>query len=104
MKALLRCLVLGTICALLVAAAVLFGARRPVPQVSGAAFWLMYPALWLTDLFFGARIASSSSGLNNFIAMVLASVGLNAVLYSAVFFLSFKVRNLLVQRKQRQTL
>jgi hypothetical protein len=100
MKVLLRCVVLGTICALLVAAAVLFGACPPVPQVSEIAFWLMYPALRLTDLFFGARIATSSSGLNNFIAMVLASILLNAVLYSVVFFLSFKVRNLLIKRKQ----
>jgi hypothetical protein len=102
MKALLRCVVVGAICALLVAAAVLFGARPPVPQVSGAAFWLMYPALRLTDLFFGARIASSNSGVNNLIAMVLASIALNAALCSVVFFLAFKIRDLLIKRKQRQ--
>jgi hypothetical protein len=102
MKVLLRCVVLGIISALLVAAAFLFGACPPVPQVAEVAFWLMYPALRLTDLFFGARIATSSSGLTNLIAMVLASIALNAVLYSVAFLLSFKVRDLLIKRKQQQ--
>ena len=58
---------------------------------SSAAFALMYPALRLTDKLLGSSIASSDSGLANFVDLVLVSLLVNVVVYTLLSFLCFKV-------------
>jgi hypothetical protein len=83
MKLLLRCVVFSTVFTVLIAGLLL----RTAWSVPSA---LMLPALWLTDKLFGSSLATSDSGLNNFIALVLASCPVNIGLYTLVFFLFFR--------------
>jgi hypothetical protein len=55
------------------------------------AFWLLYPAIRLTDTVFGRWIPVSDSGLNNTVALTLASVPANLIIYSLACFLPMKI-------------
>jgi hypothetical protein len=64
MRLLLRCALFSTIFTVLIGGLLLRTGWS-------AAFALMYPALRLTDKLFGPRLATSDSGLNNLITLVL---------------------------------
>lgn len=68
-----------------------------------AAFALMLPSLWLTDKLFGSSLATSESGLNNLIALVLASSLINVGLYTALLFLFFTAMSRTRQKPLNQS-
>ena len=80
----------------LILTALLFGT---VGKGSTAAFWLLLPAVWLTNSLIGPAVATSDSGGANFIAVILASTLLNAFIYAVVFFALAKITALVRQRK-----
>ena len=84
MKLLLRCVIFSAAFTVLIAGLLLRTAWS-------VAFALMFPALWLTDKLFGSSLATYESGLNNFLALVLASSFINIGLYTLVLFLFFRV-------------
>ncbi len=73
-----------------------------VGKGSTVAFWLLMPAWWLTNAAVGPAIATSGSGPENFIAVVLASSFLNVLIYAMVFFGTTKAVSL-VRRVEKQT-
>ena len=84
MKLLLRCVTFSTVFTVLIAGLLLRTA-------SSVALALMFPALWLTDKLFWSSLATSEGGLNNFLALVLASSFINIGLYTLVLFVFFRV-------------
>ncbi|HEX4537324.1 MAG TPA: hypothetical protein VH140_10285 [Candidatus Acidoferrum sp.] len=74
--------IFGVVCTLILTALLL----GTVGKGSTAAFWLLLPAVWLTNTIIGTVIATSDSGPGNFILMVLASSFLNTFMYGVVFF------------------
>ena len=82
-----HCVIFGVVCTLIVTG-LLFGT---VGKGSTIAFWLLFPAVWVTNTVIGPVIATYDSGLENFIAVVLASSFLNTLIYAMVFFVLSKV-------------
>ena len=95
MRQLLRCALFSTIFTVLVGGLLLFTGWS-------VAFWLMYPALRLTDKLFGPSIATSDSGLEDFITLVLFGVVPNVALYTVVFFLLFRVAHVVRRMRARR--
>src|SRR5690349_20986528 len=96
MSLLWRCIIFGMACTL-VLSALLFGT---VGKGSSTAFWLLWPGVWLTNSLIGPVIATSDSGGENFVVVVLASTVLNTVIYAAVFFAVTKIAAL-IRRSER---
>ena len=67
------------------------------------AFVLIFPAFWLTLTILGPIIATSDSGPENLIRMIFASSVLNIGLYTAIFFVIFRVRHLMQQRRPQSS-
>jgi hypothetical protein len=79
-RILLRSLILSAVLTALIAALLL-------TKGATGAFVLLFPALWLTSTFFSSNVATSDSGPENLIRIVLAGSLLNIILYTTVFFL-----------------
>lgn len=84
MRLLLRCLILAIVLTL-VLEELLFLTR------SEFAWCFLYPAVRGTDFLVGSRIASSDSGLENLLYLLLASSVLNVLIYTLVFFTGFEI-------------
>jgi hypothetical protein len=84
----LRCLLCSIAFNLLIAAWILF-----IPAGSSIAFVVMFPALWLTSTLFANNVATSDSGPENLIRLVLAGSLVSIVMYSILFFLCAKIAN-----------
>jgi hypothetical protein len=95
MRLLLRCALFSVIFTVLVAGLLLSTGWA-------GAFALMYPALRLTDEFLGRSIATSDSGVNNLIALVLVGSVLNFALYTVLFFLLFRAAGMAQRMKARR--
>jgi uncharacterized membrane protein HdeD (DUF308 family) len=90
MRILLRCALASFVLTIVFAAWILF-----IPTGSKIAFALLLPSFWLTSTMFGSIFSVSDSGPANFIVLVLASSILNVVLYTAAFFLLFRLSQLI---------
>ncbi len=82
----LRCLLCSVVFTLLIAGWILF-----IPAGSGIAFTAMLPALWLTSTLFANNVATSDSGPENLIRIVLAGSLVSVIMYSIFFFLCAKI-------------
>jgi hypothetical protein len=91
-RILLKCLAYSTALTLLIASLLLTKAFT-------VAFVLLFPAFWLTSTILAPNIATSDSGPENLIRMIFASSLLNIALYTAIFFVIFRVRHLMQERK-----
>src|SRR6266516_3521853 len=87
MRLLWQCVIFGAVCTLILTG-LLFGT---VGNGSTVAFWLLLPSVLLTNTVLGPIIATSDSGPENFIIVVLASSFLNTLIYGIVFFVLSKV-------------
>jgi hypothetical protein len=58
---------------------------------SEGAWCFLYPAVRGTDFLVGSRIATSDSGLENLLYLVLTSSALNVLIYTLVFFTGFEI-------------
>jgi hypothetical protein len=91
-RLLLKCLAYSTALTLLIASLLLTRGLT-------VAFVLLFPAFWLTSTILGPNIATSDSGPENLIRMIFASCVLNIIAYTTIFFLIFRTRNLMQQRR-----
>jgi hypothetical protein len=83
MRSLWRYVICGAICTL-VLTALMFS---PVGQsLAAVAFWLLFPAVWLTNATIAPLITTSDTGLEHLITVVLTSSLLNILFYAAIFF------------------
>jgi hypothetical protein len=80
----LRCLILATVSTLVLEGVIFL-------RGSEVAWLFLYPALRGTDFVVGSQIATSESGLENLLRLLLASSVLNVLLYTLVFLGLFKI-------------
>jgi hypothetical protein len=83
----LRCIIFGMGAAFLVTLGFFFLTGAP----SQVAFALIYPSLRLTVALFGSQLATSESGANNTVSLVLATTILNLALYPLAWYFLVKV-------------
>jgi hypothetical protein len=82
MVSLWRYVICGVVCTTLLTALMISSVST---GSAAAAFWLLFPAVWLTNTAIGPLLTTSNSGLEHLIAIVLTSSLLNSLFYTAIF-------------------
>jgi hypothetical protein len=87
MRLLWQCVIFGIVCTLILTGLLL----GTVGKGSTAAFWLLWPGVWLTGTAIRPLMGTYDSGAENFIIVVFASSFLNTLIYGTVFLVLSKV-------------